>query len=202
MFPLLWKPHLHILLTVIFLSVFCGGCTKSPTTTVVAKNAIYGSQRILVLPFSNTSDEKHLGKIATQICQEHYLSRGIKLINQGDLRIYLQRHHLFLSQLTDEASSQRFADLARELQITTLVKGTIISAEYREVQGERLPVISLQLELLNAANGKLIISSFLTGHGKDYRTLLRFGVLRTTTQLLNRMISEITDNWANQGVLL
>lgn len=202
MFRQLQKPHSYILFVVLFLLIFCAGCTKGPTTTVVTKNTLNTPQRILVLPFSNSSDEKYLGEIATQICQEHLFNRGIKLVNRGDLRIYLQRHHLFLSQLTDEASPQVFADLARELQITTLVKGKIITAKYQEIQGERLPVISLQLELLNATNGKLIVSSFLTGHGKDYRTLLRFGVLRTTTQLLNRMISEITDNWANQGVFL
>ena len=202
MFLKLCKPLFYTLLSVILLVVFCPGCTKGPTTTIVAKNAINIPQQILVLPFSNTSTEKFLGEIATQICQAHCFNRGIKLVNREDLRIYLQRHHLFLTQLTEEASPQLFADLARELKITALVKGTILSAEYQEVQGEHLPVISLQLELLNASDGKLIISSFLTGYGKDYRTLLRFGVLRTTTQLLNRMISEITDNWANQGVFL
>jgi hypothetical protein len=185
---------------VILLIVFSSGCAKRPTTTVITKNLINVPQRILVLPFNNSSDEKYLGEIATKICQEYYFSRGFKLVNLGDLRIYLQRHHLFLSQLTEESSVQRFDDLARELQITMLLKGTIISASYQDSQGEALPVISLQLQLLNATNGKLIVSSFLTGYGKDYRTLLRFGVLRTPTQLLNRMIGEITDNWANKGV--
>lgn len=200
MFQWWWNPRSYVFLSVTLLIFFSSGCAKGPTTTVITKNLINGSQRILVLPFSNTSDEKYLGEIATQICQEYYFNRGFKLANQGDLRIYLQRHHLFLSQLMAEASPQIFADLARELQITTLLKGTIISANYQEAQGEALPVISLQLELLNATNGKLIVSTFLTGQGTDYRTLLRFGVIRTPTQLLHRMIGEITDNWANKGV--
>ena len=202
MFPLLWRPGFWVFLSVTLLTLFASGCAKAPTTTVITKDLINVPQRILVLPFNNLSDEKNLGGIATQICQEYYFSRGLKLVNQGDLRIYLQRHHLFLSKLTDEASPQIFADLARELQITALVKGTILTAYYQETQGESLPVISLQLELLNATNGKLIVSSFLTGYGKDYRSLLRFGVLHTATQLLNRMIGEITDNWNDKGAFL
>lgn len=198
-----WKSRYWVILSVSLLILSSAGCAKkTPTTTVVAKNLLNRPQRILVLPFNNSSDEKFLGEIATQVCQENYFNRGFKLVNRGDLRGYLQRHHLLLSQLTDEASPQLFADLARELKITTLVQGTLISADYQEAQEESLPVISLQLKLLNATNGKLIVSSFLTGYGKKYRTLLRFGVLRTTTQLLDRMIGEITDNWNKQGVFL
>ena len=195
-----WKSRCCIILSATLLIFSAAGCAKSPTTTVVTKNLLQVPQQILVLPFNNASDEKFLGEIATKICQEHYFNRGFKLVNRGDLRAYLQRHHLFLSQLTDESSARVFADLARELQITTLVKGVIISADYQEIQGDSLPVITLQLELLDATNGKLIASSFLTGHGENYRTLLRFGVVRTMTQLLDRMIGEITDNWNDKGV--
>lgn len=184
----------------ILLLFLLSGCSTAPTTTVVKQNALRTPQRILILPFGNQSDEENLGEIAVRICQDIYFNRGIELVNRSDLRIYLQRHHLFLSQLTKDATPEFLADLAHELNVTTLVKGEILTADYKEVQGEPLPVISLNLELINAANGKLIASSFLTGYGKNYRTVLRFGVLRTTTQLLEQMILEITDSWDDKGV--
>lgn len=177
-----------------------GGCVATPTTTVVEQNIIKSQQQFMVLPFNNNSDEKQLGALATRICQDIFFNRGFKLVNQGDLQIYLRRHHIFLTQLTKDASPEHLILLARELRVTTLLKGEIVSANYEETQGEPLPVITLNLQLINATNGKLIASSFKTGHGTDYRTLLRFGVLRTMTQLLDRMITEITDNWEDKGV--
>ncbi len=195
-----WKRYLWLLVT--FGLVLCGGCAKGPTTTVVTKKLAAGPVRLLVLPFINNSDEKYLGEIATRVSQEYYFNQGFKLVNQGDLQIYLRRHHLFFSQLTSESSAQIFTGLAHELQVKTLLKGTILSAEYREEQGEYLPLISLQLELLNAADGSLLVSSFLTRSGSDYRTLLRFGVVRTAPQLLERMVTEITAHWKDEGVYL
>ena len=186
----------------ILLLIGTSSCAGKPLTTVIAQDSAHSIQRLLVLPFGNESDKKQLGIIATRICRNQYSSRGFKGVDTGDLRIYLQRHHLFLSQLTEEGTPQLFAELARELQVSTLIKGKILTADYKSIQGESVPVISLQLELLNAQNGKLLTSSFLTGSGENYRTLLRFGVLRTTTQLLNQMIKEITDNWHKKGVFL
>jgi hypothetical protein len=193
-----------IILRIIFIGVIISisSCTKKPLTTTIASNSAHKIQQLLVLPFTNNSDERQLGIIATRICQTSCYNRGFNLTNEGDLRIYLQRKKLFISQLTEESSGQIFADLAQEQHVTTLIKGKILSVKYEKIQGESLPVVSLQLELLNASDGKLIASSFLTGHGEDYRTVLRFGVLRTSSQLLQQMIDSIINDWHHKGVFL
>ncbi len=184
----------------ILLLVCTSSCSRKPLTIAIVQDSAHSIQQMLVFPFVNESEEKHLGIMATQICRSQFYNRGFNVVNEGDLRIYLQRQRLFLPQLTEEGSPQLFAELARELQINTLVKGRILSLNYEDIQGESLPVISLQLELLNASDGKLLASSLLTGRGENYRTLMRFGVLRTPTQVLSRMIQEIIDNWYEKGV--
>ena len=192
----------YAVVLIILLLVWVSGCSTKPLTTAISHDYTYTAGRVLVLPFINDSDEKQAGILATRICQSLCYNHGFHVANEGDLRIYLQRKHLFLSQLTEESTPQVFAELARELQVTTLIKGRILALHYEKTQGESLPVISLQLEILDAGNGKLLASSFLTERGEDYRILLRFGVIRTTTQLLEQMIQHIINDWHNKGVLL
>ena len=182
--------------------VTIGGCAKKPLTTIISRNSAPNINRILVIPFTNGSDTKRFETVATQICQSQCYRHGFEIVNEGDLRIFLQRKRLLLSQLVDEGAPQLFAELASELQIDALIKGKILTANHKQVQGESIPVISLQLDLLRANDGKLLANSFLTGSGEDYRTMMRFGVLRTSTQLLNQMIDNIINNWQNEGVFL
>lgn len=199
-----WNPgsEYYTVAFSILLLICISSCARKPLTTIIAQDSTHTVQHILVLPFGNESNEKQLGIIATQICQEHYFNRGFKLVSTGDLHIYLLRHHLFLSQIMEEGTPQLFAELAQQLQVDTVIKGKVLTADYKNIQGDFLPVISLQLELLNAHNGKLLASSFLSGNGENYRSLLRFGVLRTAAQLLKQMFNEITDNWYDEGVFL
>jgi hypothetical protein len=185
--------------SLIFLVCGCGGNSR-PLTTVAARNPPHVIQRVLVLPFANESDENLLGIIATQICQQRFSQQGYQLVNDGDFRVYLQRRQLFVSQLTDVGTLQLFSELARDLQVNTLIRGKVLSAGYENIQGESLPVVTLQLEILNASDGRMLASSFQTGRGDDYRTLMRFGVLRTSPQVLEQMIDTIIDNWHAKGV--
>jgi len=179
-----------------------GGCSKTLLTTVITQNSTQNIHRILVIPFINESDETRFDMVATQICQDQCYQHGFEVVNEGDLHIFLQRKGLFLSQLTEEGTPQLFAELTRELRVDAIIKGKILAANYKQVQGESIPVVSLQLDLLRANDGKLLANSFLTGNGEDYRTVMRFGVLRTSTQLFNQMIDTIINNWHDKGVFL
>lgn len=184
------------LLTFVALS----GCAEKPVTTVIKHQSALNIQRLLILPFVNESDEERFEIAATQICQNQCYQHGFEIVNYGDFRTFLQRKRLLLSQLTEEGTPQLFADLALELQVDALIRGKILAVNYKQVQGESLPEISLQLDLLRATDGKLLANTFLTGYGDNYRTLMRFGVLRTSTQLLSQMIDIIINNWYDKGV--
>lgn len=75
-----------------------------------------------------------------------------------------------------------------------------MTAGYENIQGESLPVVTLKLDLLNAVDGRVLASSFQIGRGDDSRTLMRFGVQRTATQVLAHMIDDIINNWHTKGV--
>ena len=190
------------IVAIIVLFVCFGGCSHKPLTTAISRDSAHTIKRVLVLPFMNDSDEQQLDILATRICQSVCHKHGFQVANEGNLRIYLQQKQLFLTQLTEESTTQVFANLARDQQVNTLIKGRIRALHYEKIQGESLPVINLQLQLLNAGDGKLLASSFLSARGEDSRTMLRFGVIRTTTQLLEQMIDTIINDWHHKGVIL
>lgn len=181
----------------------CGtGCADKTLTSVMAHGEPFTIERVIVLPFVNNSHEQHLGFLATRIGENVCNNLGYQLANVADLRLYLQRKHLFMSQLTEQSTDNVFKEISEELQVNSMIKGKILEVNYIKTQGESLPQITLQLELLNASNGTALVRSFIDSRGEDYRTVLRFGVVRTTTQLLELMIHNTIENWQHKGVIL
>jgi len=194
--------HVAKFLSVVMLLLSGVGCAEKTLTSVMTNSQPFVISRIVVLPFVNESNEKQLGIIATRICENVCNKRGYPISNQADLRLYLQRKHLYMSQLTEQSKAAVFEELSRELRVNAMIKGEIIRVNYTKIQGESLPDITLQLDLINADSGKTLVRSFIDSSGEDYRTILRFGVVRTTTQLLQLMINNTIDDWQHKGVIL
>jgi len=190
-------------ITVLALLLCNASCAPEKTlTSMMIHGDSFKIERLVVLPFSNKSKEKQLDVVATRICVNVCKRRGYQLSNVADLRIFLQRKQLFISQLTEQSTAEVFKEISKELRINAMIKGKILALNYIKVQGEALPEITLQLDLLNAQDGTTIVRSFVDSSGEDYRTVLRFGVVRTPTQLLEIMINNTIENWQHKGVIL
>lgn len=188
----------HILLCSMLIA--CAG--KTPTTTEVpGQHKSAGFCRITVLPFANDTDEPRLGLIAEKICQTELLQREAQVVNEADVRLFLQKRQVFTSELTQHGSTELYAALAEELKTKVIIRGRILTIDDEKKQGEIVPIITLQLELINATDGQLIVSSFLRRSGEDYRTILHYGVIRTRSELIRQIIAEIFNDWIARGVV-
>lgn len=176
-------------------------CSVKPLTTTVSPTHNVSIQSIAVLPFMGIEDQPLLDVMATRVGQATLHNYGFNTINEGDIRLYLQRKELFMSQFISMADTVMYEDFANEHHIDALIIGKIITVEYEKIQGDTLPVIGLELKLFEAKTGKLIASSFLKRHGEQYRTALRFGVVRTSTELLQIILTEIIEDWHTKGAL-
>jgi len=178
----------------------CAG--KPPTTTEVpGQHKSAGFCRITVLPFANDTDEPRLGLIAEKICQTELLQREAQVVNEADVRLFLHKRQVFTSELTQHGSTELYAALAKELKTQGIIRGRILTLDEEKKQGEIVPVITLQLELINAMDGQLIVSSFLRRSGEDYRTILHYGVIRTRSELIRQILAEIFNDWIARGVV-
>ena len=192
----LWLKMIAIVVVLIHCS-----CSGNPLTTTIAPQNNMVIQNIAVLPFIGLEKQPLLDVMATRVSQTTLLNYGFNIINEGDIRLYLQRKQLFMSQLTTMAKSDIYEELAKEHHIDALILGKIITVEYEKIQGDTLPVIALELKLLEAKTGRLLANSFLKRHGEQYRTALRFGVVRTSTELIQIILTEIIEDWHTKGVL-
>lgn len=181
--------------------LFQCSCGIKPLTTTVSSGNQVAIKHIAVLPFSGVDKQPLLEVMATRVGQTILHNYGFNITNEGDIRIYLQRKQLFMSQLTTTGDPTMYAELAKEHHIDALVIGKIIMVEYEKIQGDTLPVVCLELRLLEAKTGRLLASSFLKRHGEEYRTALRFGVVRTSTELIQIILTEIIEDWHTKGAL-
>jgi hypothetical protein len=184
-------------------TLLISACVGQPpiTTEIPGQHQTADFCRITVLPFANDTDEPRLGLIAKKICQTELLQRGAQVVNEADVRLFLHRRQTFTSQLTDQGSRELYAALADELKTKGIIRGRILNISEEKSQGEIIPVVTLQLELINAMDGHLITSSFLRRSGDDYRTILHYGVIRTQTELIRQIIAEIFNDWISRGVV-
>ncbi|MBW2186390.1 MAG: hypothetical protein JRG71_08340 [Deltaproteobacteria bacterium] len=193
--------NIWIKLTTFVVILFQCSCSIAPLTTTVPLENHVKIQHIAVLPFTRIDNAPLLDVMATRVCQTILHNYGFNITNEGDIRIYLQRKQLFMSQLTSTGDPTMYAELAKEHHIDALIIGKIITVEYEKIQGDTLPVVCLELKLLEAKTGQLLASSFLKRHGEEYRTLLRFGVVRTSTELIQIITTEIIEDWHSKGAL-
>ncbi len=203
---MIFNRQRHIILS-FFLSLglllASAGCQfRGPTTTTIAQpKPLSSSCRVILLPFLNDSDDENMGLIAEKICESELINREAKVINEADVRLFLQKKRLFLSQWLTSADKTFYQDMARDLKVEKIVSGKVFSVGLETVQGASLPTASLQLELRDADTGHLLASSFLTRSGDDYRLMMHFGVVRTQSELVQMMIGEIFDDWIDKGVV-
>lgn len=190
-----------IKLTTLVVILFQCSCSIAPLTTTVPLENHVKIQNIAILPFTGVDNQPYLEVMATRVGQTILHNYGFNITNEGDIRLYLQRKQLFISQLMNTGDTPVYAELAKEHHIDAFVIGKFISVEYEKIQGDTLPVICLELRLHEAKTGRLLASSFLKRHGEEYRTALRFGVVRTSTELIQIILTEIIEDWHTKGAL-
>ena len=186
---------------ILFVVILSSGCASPPLTTTIAREGQTVIDTIAVLPFNATEKHPQFEVMATRVCQTILHNHAFKITNEGDIRLYLQRKQLFMSDIVTTGNKETYADLAAEHHVDALVIGTIRSIDYIKTQDEPLPVIGIELKLLDAKTGQLLANSFLKRDGEEYRTILRFGLVRSNTKLIQFILTEIIDDWQTKGAL-
>jgi hypothetical protein len=142
---------------------------------------------------------------ATALCYRTILTEliaapGVQISNPTDMKNILRRREIFPSSIY-AASPHVLEDIAAELDVDGYLRVKILAYEQRSVgRSGKVPHIALQLELLQT-DGSLVSQLFHARSGDEYRSLMHYGVIRTYTGLLARMMEEIIHEWDNEGQL-
>ena len=136
---------------------------------------------VAVLPVTDLSATEEAGDVVRFALEDELLRRGdyapvpAPRVNAvlADLRI----------RYADRLSGEQVRELGRRLGAAALLVGMLERYEYREVEGEQVPVVSLHLRLIDTAEGRVLWAA--DGHrvGNDHEFLLGLGVERSLARL-------------------
>lgn len=201
---ILARRHKNLHLTFLVISgcvsvYFLLGCAPHPDSVYTVPKPQTRLCRVALLPLLNESEDL----TATALCYRTMLTEliaapEVQISNPTDMKNILRRREIFPSNIY-AASPHVLQDIAAELGVDGYLRVKILAYEQRSVgRSGKVPHIALQLELLQT-DGSLVSQLFHARSGDEYRSLMHYGVIRTYTGLLARMMEEIIQEWDHEG---
>jgi hypothetical protein len=193
------RLHLMLLGVAACMSVYLTGCAPQPDSVYTVPKPQARLCRVALLPLLNESEDS----TATALCYRTMLTEliaapEVQISNPTDMQNILRRREIFPSSIY-AAPPHVLQDIAAELDVDGYLRVKILAYEQRNVgRSGEVPHIALQLELLQT-DGSLVSQLFHARSGDEYRSLMHYGVIRTYTGLLARMMKEIIQQWDQQG---
>lgn len=178
---------------------FITGCAPGPDSVYTVPKPQTRLCRVALLPLLNESEDTS----ATSLCYRTMLTGliaapEVQISNPTDMKNILRRREIFPSTIY-AAPPHVLKDIGAELSVDGYLRVKILAYEQRNVgRSGKVPHIALQLELLQM-DGSLVSQLFHARSGDEYRSLMHYGVIRTYTGLLSRMMEEIIQRWDEQG---
>lgn len=159
--------------------------------------------RIAVLPFTNEINSTKGGVSVYRIFTSELAEKdNFELVQEGDIRhVYRQ---IKLVPFQSKPNIEQLQVIGNYLNTKYLIEGKILDMEVSSQNsgsGNLLPFLTMELRLIDASNGKTIWTTYHRKSGEDYRTVMHFGMVNTTTQLASLMSQEILERWTSEGFI-
>lgn len=196
---------LHALkwLTPLLLPLLCCACAGlgGPDTLYATRNPERPVCRVAILPFANESSDPGVSLLASRIFLNALTSSALfTMESEGEVQRFLVRKRLLATDFMT-ADTALYRDFSRELHVDAVIRGKIIESGIQEYGPDGvIPSLSLQVEMVDAETGQLLISTFHHRRGDDYRKAMHLGVVRTRSGLMDRMAEEILTSWKKERV--
>ena len=154
--------------------------------------------RVAILPFQNetSNDQGALIVYRVFVAEMNSLTK-IMVVPEGDIRHIYRQLHIYPSHSLD---SEKIRILADRLGADALITGKVTEMR-EEKQGDSVnPIIGINIQMLDAATGKIINSTYHKRDGDHYRMLMHFGKISTVTELSKYMAREIIQALEEKGI--
>jgi TolB-like protein len=193
------KSRYFFLFLLIPLLFGVSSCTSS-RPSLEKKNVYQGESicSVALLPFINDSRFEQ-GNLISQRVFAAELSRiaGIEVSSEGDVQNIYQELHIFPHQHPD---IEQIRVLGSRLDVQLVISGRITEMEEKMGDSHVNPVLALTLQVYDAKSGKTMWTTYHRREGRNYRTVMHFGLVNTVTQLSRVMSDEIIEEWFAEGM--
>nr|MBF0220888.1 hypothetical protein [Desulfobulbaceae bacterium] len=119
------------------------------------------------------------------------------IVQEGDVRKIFRQMRI---SPKSNPNLEQLQILADRLSVDALVVGKIISMD--ELQGPLLtePELAVDIQLVDASSGKIILTTYHARKGEDFRKVMHFGLVNTLTELSGNVAHEIIEIWKEKGL--
>ena len=187
---------------IMFLGFFCIGCgMKDPLPISMQVKPLPPGPicRVALLPFLNESEFPAGDAIFSKIFASQFQDAGnFFTIQEGDISKVYQQLHLLPGVAPTFGQLQIIAD---RVKAQFLITGSII--EMQELPAEQNtinPTISVEVEIRDIRNGKILWATLHKRQGDYYNKTMHFGTIHSITGLSRQMAVEIINLWFKKGL--
>lgn len=175
----------------------CGGCVPPPTAHLAAP--VPRGLHVALLPLANYSATSNAPqRIAPMLAVELAAQRNLQIIDAGTVQAVLDEEPwMVLDRLPPDLVDRFGAALGAD----ALLIGSILSFDYRESNGERIPHISLTLRLLETPGGRILWSAVHNRDGADGEWFFGFGRVQNLEQLTMQVVTEMVQSFPGAPAL-
>lgn len=158
------------LLGVVLVGAGLAGCASSSEVRHgSARSSLGGASRVLLAPLHNATPDETAGRAVTELTATALLAHGIPLA-QTEASLLRGR------ALVEEGKEAELLELARSLQCTHVLFGTVTEYRYKsDLDGS--PIVSVTMRMVDAGDGTTL------WQGTSTKMIQYFGSLSRTAQL-------------------
>ncbi|MCB2183803.1 MAG: hypothetical protein KQH63_17375 [Desulfobulbaceae bacterium] len=174
---------------------------SGPSGPIVQRYAPLEQERlckVALLPFVNNTRFNQGNTIVQRIFGSE-LARiaGVEVVREGDVRKVYPQLRIYPNQVPDV---DQIRILGSRLGVDYLILGTVSAMEENFSEQHVNPLLALNLEVHEAQSGRVMWTTYHKKEGRDYRTIMHFGLVNTVTELCRVMSQEILDMWFSEGL--
>lgn len=149
--------------------------------------------RLAVLPVANYATARDgSDRVAPVIQAELAAKPGVVVVDPGAVQDALDKEPWLL---VDRVPPDLVERLGAQLQVEALVLGSLLTYEYRDASGDKVPQVSLALRLIQCPGGKVLWSAVHSRDGDDNEWFFGFGRVRGLEQLAVMTVREMLGNF-------
>lgn len=186
----------YILFCLLLSLTACAG--RSPLQTRMTVGAQTNVCSVAVLPFESWARTPETGLVAYRLFNAELIgSEQFNVVPEGDIGLFRLRQRMLPGETLHKSI---YNALAAQLSADAAVIGRVVEAGMDSRGGERVPFVALQVDLYDLRTDQLLLSTVHQRWGDEYRKIMHFGLVTTTSGLLEIMSQEIITDWLSKGV--
>ena len=153
---------------------------------------------VAVLPFVNESNYAQADLIVYKIFMAELLkSTHFHVAQEGDIRKVYRQLRIYPQH---PPNIEQLRIIADRINAQIFVAGTIQEAQEKTSGQAPNPQLTFTLQIVDAASGRTLWSTYHTREGIQYQKVMHFGLVTNISGLARRMSQEILNLWSREGL--